>query len=79
MDKMDPSYKDRMRKLADKKARKKGSKDPDAQPGFNPRPFMEKIKDKSKGGKKKFKPRTLDIKPGMTKNLPARLKKMKDK
>ena len=52
MDKMDPSYKDRMRKLADKKARKKGSKDPDAQPGFNPRPFMEKIKNKSKMKKK---------------------------
>jgi hypothetical protein len=74
MDKMDPSYKDRMRKLADKKARKKGRKDPDAQPGFNPRPFMEKIKDKSKGGKKKFKPRTLEMKPGMRKKSNLKFK-----
>jgi hypothetical protein len=68
--------KDRLQKLAMMKAKKKdGSKDPDAQPGFKPRPFMEKIKDK-----KKNKPRTLDIKPGMRtaqKSMPMR--KMKDK
>jgi hypothetical protein len=70
--------KDRLQKLAMMKAKKKdGSKDPDAQPGFKPRPFMEKIKDKSKGGKKKFKPTPLPMKPGMTKN--PRMMKMKDK
>jgi hypothetical protein len=80
MDKMDPSYKDRMRKLADKKARKKGKMDPEAQPGFKPRPFLEKIKDKNKGGKKKAGITTLPIKPGMRtaqKSMPMR--KMKDK
>jgi hypothetical protein len=72
--------KDRLQKLAMMKAKKKdGSKDPDAQPGFKPRPFMEKIKDKSKDGKKKFKPRTLDIKYGSNKGSGMQIRKMKDK
>jgi hypothetical protein len=41
---MDPEYKKRMRVIADKKARMKGRMDPDAQPGFKPRPFLEKNK-----------------------------------
>jgi hypothetical protein len=75
MDKMDPSYKDRMRKLADKKARMKGSKDPEAQPGFKPRPFMEKIKDKSKSAK----PEKMILTKKMRKNMPANMRKPKDK
>jgi hypothetical protein len=92
---------DRLRKLATMKARTKdGSRDPDAQPGFKPRPFLEKIKDKNKGKKKPvkattlpMKPRmsgnagpvrskdigTLEMKPGMRKNMPANMRKMKDK
>jgi hypothetical protein len=91
--------KDRLRKLATMKARTKdGSKDPDAQPGFKPRPFLEKIKNKDKKKPVKattlpMKPRmsgnagparnkgitTLEIKPGMRKNMPPRLMKKKDK
>ena len=70
--------KDRLKKLAMMKASKKdGGKDPEAMPGFKPRPFMEKIKDKKKGGKKTYKPTPLPMKPGMTKN--PRMMKMKDK
>jgi hypothetical protein len=67
---------DKLMKLAMMKAKKKknDSKDPDAQPGFKPRPFMEKIKDK-----KKNKPTTLEMKPGMRKNMPANMRKMKNK
>jgi hypothetical protein len=57
--------KDKLRKLATMKARTKdGSKDPDAQPGFKPRPFLEAIKDKGK--KKPVKATTRPMKPGMT-------------
>ena len=67
--------KDRLKKLAMMKASKKdGGKDPEAMPGFKPRPFMEKIKDK-----KKNKPTTLEMKPGMRKNMPANMRKMKNK
>jgi hypothetical protein len=67
--------KDRLKKLAMMKASKKdGGKDPEAMPGFKPRPFMEKIKDK-----KKSKPTTLEMKPGMRKNMPANMRKMKNK
>jgi hypothetical protein len=47
--KMPPAF---LKKLATMKAKKKNdSKDPDAQPGFKPRPFMEKIKNKDKSAK----------------------------
>ena len=69
--------KDRLKKLAMMKASKKdGGKDPEAMPGFKPRPFMEKIKDK-----KKNKPTTLEMKPGMrtAQKSNPRMMKMKDK
>jgi hypothetical protein len=65
---MDPEYKKRMRVIADKKARMKGRMDPDAQPGFKPRPFLEKNK-----------PTKMIMTKEMRKGMPARMKKMKDK
>jgi hypothetical protein len=35
---------DKIRKVAAAKARKKGKMDPEAQPGFKPRPFLKKVK-----------------------------------
>lgn len=68
--------KDRLQKLAMMKAKKKdGSKDPDAQPGFKPRPFMEKIKNKDKS----VKPEKMILTKKMRKNMPANMRKMKDK
>jgi hypothetical protein len=71
----DSDYKDRLRKLADKKARKKGKMDPEAMPGFKPRPFMEKIKNKDKSAK----PEKMILTKKMRKNMPANMRKMKDK
>jgi hypothetical protein len=59
-----------VKRIAAMKAKKKNdSKDPDAQPGFKPRPFMEKIKNK-----KKNKPTTLEMKPGMRKKSDQKFK-----
>lgn len=67
---------DRLKKLAMMKAKKKdGSKDPEAQPGFKPRPFLEKIKDK----KKSARPEKMILTKKMRKDLPANMRKMKDK
>jgi hypothetical protein len=76
---MDPEYKDRIRKIADKKARMKGRMDPEAQPGFKPRPSVEKVMPKKLPFDKSKKRgiTTLPMKPGMTKN--PRLMKKKDK
>jgi hypothetical protein len=67
MDK-DSSSKDRMRKVAAAKARKKGKMDPEAQPGFKPRPFLEK-----------FKPTKMIMTKEMRKGMPPRMRKLKDK
>ena len=61
---------DKLMKLAMMKAKKKkNDTDPEARPGFKPRPFMEKIKDK-----KKNKPTTLEMKPGMRKKSAQKFK-----
>jgi hypothetical protein len=59
---------DKIRKVAAAKARKKGKMDPDAQPGFRPRPILEKIK-----------PTKMIMTKEMRKGMPARMRKLKDK
>jgi hypothetical protein len=65
---MDYDKDDKIRKVAAAKARKKGKMDPDAQPGFKPRPFLEKVK-----------PTKMIMTKEMRKGMPARMRKLKDK
>jgi hypothetical protein len=65
---MDYDKDDMMKKVAAAKARKKGKMDPEAQPGFKPRPFL-----------KKNKPTKMIMTKEMRKDMPARMRKLKDK
>ena len=65
---MDYDKDDKIRKVAAAKARKKGKMDPEAQPGFKPRPFLEKVK-----------PTKMIMTKEMRKGMPARMRKLKDK